>query len=55
MANPGFGPAVFQKFATRTTPATVAARLKSLRKAIAAAELGVNARCVALGRPGRLC
>jgi Xaa-Pro aminopeptidase len=35
MVNNGFGPAVFQKFATRTTPGTVAGRLKALRAAIA--------------------
>jgi Xaa-Pro aminopeptidase len=34
-----FGPAVFQKFATRTTPGTVAGRLKALRAAIADAGL----------------
>src|SRR5215218_9680249 len=39
MANNGFGPAVFQKFATRTNPGTVAGRLKALRKAIADAGL----------------
>ena len=39
MANSGFGPAVFQQFATKTAPATVAGRLKLLRKAIADAGL----------------
>ena len=39
MGNPAFGPAVFQKFATRTTPSTVAGRLKALRAAIADAGL----------------
>src|SRR5690606_28218715 len=39
MPNPAFGPAVFQKFATRTTPQTVAGRLKALRAAIAGAGL----------------
>jgi Xaa-Pro aminopeptidase len=39
MANNGFGPAVFQKFAARTTPGTVAGRLKALRAAIADAGL----------------
>jgi Xaa-Pro aminopeptidase len=39
MADPAFSPAVFQKFATRTTPSTVAGRLKALRGAIADAGL----------------
>ncbi len=39
MAQSSFGPAVFQKFTTRTTPATVAGRLKALRAAIAEAGL----------------
>src|SRR5215218_6268795 len=39
MADPAFSPAVFQKFATRTTPTTVAGRLKALRGAIADAGL----------------
>ena len=39
MADPAFSPAVFQKFASRTTPATVAGRLKALRVAIADAGL----------------
>src|SRR3569623_1224951 len=39
MPSNDFGPARFQKFATRTTPATVAGRLKSLRRAIADAGL----------------
>src|SRR6187551_1724135 len=39
MADTAFSPAVFQKFTTRTTPATVASRLKSLRVAIADAGL----------------
>ncbi|MEO7222933.1 MAG: aminopeptidase P family N-terminal domain-containing protein, partial [Devosia sp.] len=39
MANAAFGPAVFQKFAARTTPGTVAGRLKALRGAIADAGL----------------
>ncbi|RYE07934.1 MAG: aminopeptidase P family protein [Hyphomicrobiales bacterium] len=38
MAN-AFGPARFQKFAAKTTPATVAPRLKALRAAIAEAGL----------------
>jgi Xaa-Pro aminopeptidase len=39
MRNNDFGPARFQKFATRTSPKTVAARLKALRSAIAEAGL----------------
>jgi len=39
MRNNDFGPAHFQKFATRTSPKTVAARLKALRSAIAGAGL----------------
>jgi Xaa-Pro aminopeptidase len=39
MPNNDFGPARFQSFTTRTTPKTVAARLKSLRGAIADAGL----------------
>ncbi len=39
MAQSSFGPAVFQKFTTRTTPQTVAGRLKALRAAIADAGL----------------
>lgn len=39
MAQINFGPAIFQKFATRTSPTTVAPRLKALRAAIAAAGL----------------
>ncbi len=39
MANPAFGPAIFQQFTTRTTPATVAPRLKALRAALADAGL----------------
>src|SRR3569832_1592171 len=39
MPNNDFGPARFQSFATRTTPKTVAARLKALRAAIADAGL----------------
>ena len=39
MRNNDFGPAHFQKFATRTSPQTVAARLKALRSAIAGAGL----------------
>jgi Xaa-Pro aminopeptidase len=39
MANNDFGPAVFQKFNTRTSPRTVATRLKALRGAIAEAGL----------------
>lgn len=39
MRNNDFGPARFQKFATRTTPKTVPARLKALRAAIADAGL----------------
>src|SRR5262245_26733417 len=39
MANNDFGPAVFQTFTTRTTPETVAPRLKALRAAIADAGL----------------
>ncbi len=39
MANTGFGPAVFQTFTTKTTPATVAPRLEALRRAMAAAGL----------------
>ncbi len=39
MPNNGFGPAVFQKFATKTSPATVAGRVKSLRAAMADAGL----------------
>ena len=39
MADPAFSPAVFQKFAARTTPSTVAGRLKALRGAIADAGL----------------
>src|SRR5688572_10073112 len=39
MAIHGFGPAVFQKFVTKTTPDTVAPRLKALRAAIADAGL----------------
>src|SRR5690242_12389414 len=34
-----FGPARFQSFATRTSPSTVAARLKALRAAMAEAGL----------------
>src|SRR3569833_1001362 len=39
MPNSDFGPARFQKFATRTTPTTVAGRLKALRQAIGDAGL----------------
>ena len=39
MSNKGFGPAVFQKFATRTTPETVAGRIKALRARMAEAGL----------------
>ena len=39
MADPAFSPAVFQKFATRTSPSTVAGRLRALRNAIADAGL----------------
>src|ERR1041384_5268300 len=39
MPNNDFGPARFQSFATRTTPRTVAPRLKALRGAIADAGL----------------
>ena len=39
MPDKAFGPAKFQKFATRTTPATVAGRLKALRSKIAEAGL----------------
>ena len=39
MRNNDIGPAHFQKFATRTSPKTVAARLKALRSAIAGAGL----------------
>src|SRR5215207_9861463 len=39
MADPAFSPAVFQKFTTRTAPATVAGRLKALRGAMADAGL----------------
>src|SRR6187549_2571278 len=39
MADTAFSPAVFQKFATRTNPGTVAGRLKALRAAIADAGL----------------
>src|SRR3569623_3403562 len=39
MPNNDFGPARFQSFATRTTPTTVAARLKALRAAITDAGL----------------
>ena len=39
MPDKAFGPAKFQKFATRTTPATVAGRLKALRRKIAEAGL----------------
>ena len=39
MRNNDFGPAHFQKFATRTSPKTVAARLNALRSAIAGAGL----------------
>jgi Xaa-Pro aminopeptidase len=39
MPNTGFGPAQFQKFATRTTPGTVAARLKAFRGKLAEAGL----------------
>src|ERR1044071_5017315 len=40
MPNTGFGPAKFQKFATRTTPETVAVRLKALRGKMA--ETGLD-------------
>ena len=39
MNSSGFGPAKFQQFATRTTPETVAARLRALRAAMADAGL----------------
>lgn len=39
MTDKGFGPARFQHFASRTTPATVAGRLKALRAAMAEAGL----------------
>ncbi|MEQ1771027.1 MAG: aminopeptidase P family protein [Devosia sp.] len=39
MDNNGFGPAVFQQFDVRTTPATVKGRLKALRKELAEAGL----------------
>src|SRR3954468_6920117 len=39
MANSDFGPAVFQSFETKTSPKTVAGRLKALRAAIAEAGL----------------
>ena len=39
MPDTGFGPALFQKFATRTSPTTVAGRLKALRARIAGAGL----------------
>jgi Xaa-Pro aminopeptidase len=39
MANNDFSPAVFQRFDTRTSPSTVAPRLKALRAAIAEAGL----------------
>ncbi|MEO8757916.1 MAG: aminopeptidase P family protein [Devosia sp.] len=39
MANNDFGPALFQSFDTKTSPRTVAARLKALRVAIADAGL----------------
>ncbi len=39
MANNDFGPAAFQSFDTKTSPRTVAARLKTLRAAIADAGL----------------
>ncbi len=39
MPDTGFGPALFQKFATRTTPDTVVGRLKALRARIAEAGL----------------
>ncbi|MEO8527397.1 MAG: aminopeptidase P family N-terminal domain-containing protein, partial [Caldimonas sp.] len=39
MANNDFGPALFQSFDTKTSPKTVAARLKALRVAIADAGL----------------
>jgi Xaa-Pro aminopeptidase len=39
MANNDFGPATFQSFDTRTSPKTVAGRLKALRSAIADAGL----------------
>src|SRR3954468_11695584 len=35
MANSDFGPAVFQSFDTKTSPKTVAGRLKALRAAVA--------------------
>ena len=40
MPNKGFGPAQFQKFAVRTSPGTVAGRLKVLRSRIA--ETGLD-------------
>jgi Xaa-Pro aminopeptidase len=39
MTNNDFGPAAFQSFDTRTSPKTVAGRLRALRAAISAAEL----------------
>ena len=39
MAINDFGPARFQRFVTKTSPKTVAARLKALRAAIAEAGL----------------
>src|ERR1700741_4260585 len=39
MANNDFGPALYQSFDTKTSPKTVAPRLRALRAAIAAAGL----------------
>ena len=44
MPDNGFGPAIFQKFATRTSPATVGGRLKSLRAKMADAGLDGSGR-----------